>query len=104
MNPKKQKKLRDRLLHLLRELEALFVVGNLMTRSARSELEARKLELKRRSNITKTEMEIRVAERQIAKVRDWLGVKVPNQKVVELLQFVEDAPEDKMALIPKHIL
>jgi hypothetical protein len=104
MNLKKQKKVRDRLLQLLRDLEALLVVGNLMTRTARSELEARKLGLKGRSNITKIGTEIRLAERQIAKVRDWLGVKVPNQKVVELLQFVEDAPEGKMALIPKHIL
>lgn len=104
MNLKKLNKLQARAQHLHRQLEALLVLGNDMTRAKRVEFESQKAGVIERPTIKRVQEHINQTEQHIEDLRRLLGVRVPNHTLIEILEMVEAAPEGKTALVSKHVI
>lgn len=104
MDTNKLNRLKAKARQNLRELEALLVIGNLMTGAARAKLERAQAELDEGSTIKRIQELLRRSDEKNAHLRSLLGARVSNSSLVEMLQFIESAPSGKSALIPVHVL
>lgn len=103
MDTNKLERARAKARQKLRELEALAVLGNLMTSSSRAELERHKAELNEKATIKRVQELVHSCDQRLTELRDLLGAKIPNGRLVELLRFIETAPAGKALFVRKSL-
>jgi hypothetical protein len=102
VNVRKLGRLQAKAESLLREYETIAVLGNLMTATRRRQFERERNELRERPTIKKLSLFIKQEEEAIAALRRVLGVRASKTELAGYLEFVETAPPNKDALVPKY--